>query len=170
MGLHTCVNCGVSVGDSAKSCPSCGTVKHRFSEEPLERCQICDELARRSELTGYSPRSGRGGMAHEACLSRYFNPPPFRCSDCGRDFTPPGGWKEFISKPPERWPMLSPLVCPHCHGQTCLEAQGHCNQCGLYIFMWHKMVQDKKNRIDYHVFCKKAHDNHRQRIMFGSKR
>lgn len=170
MAMHPCVRCGVAVGDSAASCPNCGTAEHKYREEPRNRCQICGELVKQTELVGYQPLGDRGGnSAHENCLSRYFSPPPFRCSDCGSDFTPSGGWREIIRRRPDRayqggWPFLSPpCVCPHCHGQNWPKAQGHCNQCGLPIFTWQEMVEDKKARISYHDFCKKASDNHRQR-------
>jgi ribosomal protein L40E len=169
MATHLCGKCGAVVGDSATTCPKCGTADHHPKPpEPQEHCAICDQVVRVSQLAYYSVVSGpsrsvNNAYAHEACRDRVIALKAFRCCDCEKPL------------PDENRPLYSQvnlsepayLQCPFCHGCNPLPTQAYCAQCKLPIFPWHRMVVVENpvperympSRFPCHDFCKPALDN-----------
>lgn len=169
MATHLCGECGATVGDSAITCPKCGTVDHRPKPpEPQEPCDVCNKLSRISEMTGYTTiweptKSVNHGRAHEVCINRVIAVQPFPCCDCGNLL--PDAAKRLLSQMNLGEPPF--LECSCCHGRNPLRTQGYCAQCKLPIFPWHRMLivenpvpeQYMPTRFPCHDFCKPALDN-----------
>lgn len=129
MATHCCPKCGGTVGDSAVTCPKCGSKEHAI-HRPQLRCAVCGELVAATDRTNTVDRWGNSKWAHKSCVDGLLAlPSNLRRCDCAKPLTTT-----------DRRGSYDQIECSRCHGNNKLPTQGVCGACLVAIFAWQTLA------------------------------